>query len=171
MSEYAPVIFFLGALLAMLASNEPKRSAISVCVTVAWLGVVLNTLANNEILDSAMVFPLYSAVEFLGAMVILDFLKGLREKRDRDFMFYMSGLLVASAALNSIYIFIYMRTELLTFDAYTVAFQTIASIHVLLMLANADGLTNAFRSFRDSVNRYRGGSISSRISQARRLQK
>jgi hypothetical protein len=152
--ELFDIFIFLGVLLAMLFSSQPKKTAMAICLAVSLFGLGISAGAMYYQVPD-MIYPLQAVNETCGALLILALSRQLQERKEKNFFMMMAGLLVMSSALNSIYPPIYIRVETMTFTPYLVLFKTIAVLHVFTMLMFADGITNLARSIRDNLLRRR----------------
>ena len=148
--ELFDIFIFLGVLLAMLFSSQPKKTAMAICLAVSLFGLGISAgTMYYQVPD--MIFPLQAVNEVCGALLILGLSRQLQARKEKTFFIMMAGLLLMSSALNSIFPPIYIRVETMTFTPYLVLFKTIAVLHVFTMMMFADGITNFARSIRDNL--------------------
>jgi len=144
---------FLGVLFAMLLTSMPQKFAMSICLSVALLGILINSLAQLEYITVRAVFPLAGIAEVAAAFMLIMYGRIVWNRRDQVFFYLMAGFLLFSSAINLIFIPVYLYTDYLTFGMYQAAFHTIAVLHVLTMLGYSDGIRALFRDIRDSFFR------------------
>jgi len=142
------IVIFLGCLLAMLLSKVPKQLAISVCLGVSLWGILITTARMYDLISVKVLYSLFGIVEFISALGLILYARWLINFRDRVFFMLMAMFLLLSSAMNVIFIPIYLYTDYLTFELYQAAFQTIAVLHVSVMLGATDGLRTGIRNFR-----------------------
>ena len=152
--ELFDMVIFLGCLLAMLLSSPPKKFAISVCLGVSLLGICINTADLHEFITIRMSYSLAGIVEILSALGLILYSRWVIRFRDRFFFMLMAMLLLISAALNVIFIPIYLYTDFLIFGMYQAAFYSIATLHVLVMLGYSDGIRSGITNIRSLWLRY-----------------
>lgn len=154
MMELFDIGIFLGVLFAMLFSSQPKRSAMAVCVLVSLAGLISGASVQYFSVPD-LIYPIQSINEVSGALLLIALSRRLKKKKDRTFFYLMSGFLMTSCSLNSIYIPIYINVEAMEFWPYLLAFKSVAVVHVITMLWFADGITNSVRNIRNNLLRGR----------------
>ena len=142
------MVMFLGCLLAMFMSTMPKKFAISVCLGVSLLGILINTADIYGLITIRMTFSLSGIVELLSALGLILYSRAVINFKDRVFFMLMAMFLLCSSAINVIFIPIYLYTDYFTFGAYQAAFYSIAALHVSVMLGYSDGIRTGIANIR-----------------------
>ena len=135
-------LIFAIILFCFISAKEPKQTALLVCLLVALTGHVINQYFAVEYLYSSM-----ALVESFGAYLMLILARGVGEK-NKKFFYLMSAFLYASVVNNAFLMPIYKYTDILTFQIYSLCYQSIAVCHVLVMLAYSDVIRDAVGSVR-----------------------
>lgn len=142
---------FLGILFAMLLSSMPKKLAMLICLFVSITGLILNSAIEAGYFADSMIYPMAGVAEALAAVILM--LIGIRtiNHRDARFFYIMGWFLIVSSWLNSIYIPLFLYTDFLTFEFYTVGFHVVAMLHVFTMFVYSDGIGKAIRNIRGII--------------------
>ena len=133
---------FIGILLCMLFSSEPKKSAIA---RVLYLALIIRGL--DYFFDGWLVMNLVSIVESMGAILLLSYARSLAKRIDRVFFRMMSAFLLMSAATVPLYRydFIYLHAD------YVAISHAIALCHLAFMGIYSDGIRLVIRNLRNNA--------------------
>ena len=141
------IIIPLGILLAMLLSNEPKKSAIAVIIFIS-----LSIIAIDYFVTGWITLYLASIIESSGAIGLIIAARYLAEFKDRIFFRLMGLLLLLSSGVAGAFIFGYTAHS-----NYVFISEVVAVIHLITMLSLSDGIRNFAGNMRDSLITSRGG--------------
>lgn len=140
---------FLAILFAMLLSSMPNKLAMFICLAVSIAGLTVNGVIEAGYLGSESIYPIAGVIETTAAIVLL--VVGSRVIKHRQFFYVMAGFLLASSALNSIYIPVFLYTDFLSYEFYTYGFHIVAVLHVITMYAYSDGIGKIAGNIRGSI--------------------
>ena len=141
----------LAVLFAMLLSSMPKKLAMSICLLVAIVGVITNGAIEAGYLAEIVIYHIAGIAETSAAFLLILIGWRIINVKEARFFFLMAGFLMASSALNSLYIHIFLYTDFLKYEFYTVGFHVVAILHVITMFAYSDGIRKILRNIRSSV--------------------
>lgn len=141
----------LAVLFAMLLSSMPKKLAMFICLVVTAIGLATNAAIGAGYLAETFIYRIAGITESMAAFLLI--LIGWRviNPKEAKFFFIMAGFLMASSALNSVYIPIFLYTDYLNYEFYTFGFHIVAILHVLTMFAYSDGIGKTLRNIRGSI--------------------
>lgn len=144
-------LIFAFVLMALYLSNQPKRTAIAVCLLVSVFAFPI-----NELIPLGLRYSSLAVLESMSAVVLLYFSFGVSQE-NKKFFYLMISFLMVSVVNNAILIPLVKYANIDAFDYYTYCYQAIAIAHVLTMLAFSDVLGNTIRSIRDNFSIRFGG--------------
>jgi len=143
---------FIGLLVAMYLSSEPKKTSIAV---VAYVALIIRAL--DYFFDGWIVMNMVSITESLGAILLLSYASTLKHHKDRVFFRMMSVFLLVSAATVPLYRYdiIYLHGD------YVAISHAIALTHLTFMMIFSDGIGIVARNLRNNLFTHRRGAASS----------
>ena len=143
---------FLGILLAMLLSEQPKRAGMAFCALVS-----LSIMGANALLDG---WPLYIAIAQVELITFFGFFAVSRSSVVKSRMFFKIMALMFLVSSCNTWSLIHFRAIEGIYSAYVIAFHSIAVAHVALMLGFSDGLRdlgNSAWAWLNNRNRHHSG--------------
>jgi len=125
-------------LIAMLASEMPRRAAIAFCAIITVSKIPVEMFTD----DASIFYIVYIPVEFLAGMALILAANHIRSTRDTFFFRLMGVMFWISAFVHYRFFWEYLGHDM---EPYATISRTIGYIHVSLMMVYTDGTQRLFR--------------------------
>jgi len=136
------VVIPLGILLAMLLSQQPKKTAIALC------GIISVTLTAVDYFTGGWIYYYCAIViEFAAFLLLMVSGRYFKKFEDRVFFRALSAFFLVSAGITAAFTFEYIAAH----KDYVFVSHSVALAHVAFMLGFSDGIRKLARDIRHSL--------------------